>query len=90
MKKLLAIFVAVMMLLSLAACGLNGETQGGIDRGGESQVENQDSDGNNEQNNASKTDKSRTLDLYKEYFSGPYTLKVETYLKDIRDPTQNM
>ncbi len=86
MKKLLAIFVAVMMLLSLAACGLNGETQGSIDRGGESQGENQDSDVNNEQNNAPKTDKSRTLDLYKEYFSGPYTLKVETYLKDIRDP----
>ncbi len=86
MKKLLAIFIAVMMLLSLAACGLNGEIQGGIDRGGESQVENQDSDGNNEENNAPKTDKSRTLDLYKEYFSGPYTLRVENYVKDFRDP----
>ncbi len=86
MKKLLAIFVAVMMLLSLAACGLNGETQGGNESVGESQVESQDSAGGNEENNAPKTDKSRTLDLYKEYFSGPYTLKVETYLKDIRDP----
>ena len=50
MKKLLAILVAVMMLLSLAACGLNGETQGGND-GGESQVENQDSGASNEELN---------------------------------------
>jgi len=86
MKKLMAILVAVMMLLSLAACGLNGETQGGIDRGGESQVDNQDSGGSNEESDAPKVDQSRTLDLYKEYFSGPYTLRVENYLKDYRDP----
>ncbi len=86
MKKLLAILVAVMMLLSLAACGSNDETQGGNESGGELQVENQDSGGGNKESSTPKTDKSRTLDLYKEYFSGPYTLKVETYLKDIRDP----
>ncbi len=96
MKKLFALLLAMMMLFSLAACGDNNTTDAdkdnpGVSQNGEMQgdsgsdVEDQNADTGN-QGDIPKTDKSRTLDLYKEYFSGPYTLKVETYLKDIRDP----
>ncbi len=86
MRKLLALLIAVAILLSLTACGNIGETQGGFDRGGESQIENQDSAGSNENNDTQKADQSRTWDLYNEIFSGPYTLKVETYIKDFENP----
>ncbi len=89
MKKLLAILLAMMMIFSLAACGDNNTTDPDKDNPGVLQEdvggEEQNDDVGN-QDDTPKTDKSRTLNLYKEYFSGPYTLKVETYLKDIRDP----
>lgn len=85
MKRIIAILLAAMMLFSLAACGNNDDNPSG-NEGGESQVESQDSGGSNEESDEPKVEQSRTLDLYREYFSGPYTLRVENYLKDYRDP----
>ena len=85
MKRILAILLAAMMLFSFTACG-NNDDNPSVNEGGESQVENQDSGGSSDESDAPKVEQSRTLDLYREYFSGPYTLRVENYLKDYRDP----
>ncbi len=91
MKKLLALFLATMMAFSFTACDMgdhpdpSGDNDPAIsqdDVGGEGQNDGTGNQGDNE----AKADESRTLNLYYDIFSGPYTLKVETYLKDIRDP----
>ncbi len=90
MKKILAILLAAMMLLSLAACGDNNTTDPDKDNPDVSQEdtggEEQNDDGGNQDDTGVKVDESRTMDLYREIFSGPYTLKVETYVKDFENP----
>ncbi len=81
LRKLLFCLLALVMCLSLTACGLGGVT---------SQLEDEPISPENVQPDIGgsevKADESKTLELYYDIFSGPYTLKVETYLKDFENP----
>ncbi len=88
MKKLLALLIALIMMLSLTACGLGGlvsQIEDEMDNPEISQTDIGD-DAQIQGDTQVKVDDSKTLDLYYDIFSGPYTLKVETYLKDFENP----
>ncbi len=100
MKKLLALLLAAMMLFSLTACDLNNlmtqleevaDNFESLQSGVNSEIDENDetpdtSQTDNQGDTETKVDESKTMDLFREIFSGPYTLKVETYVKDFQNP----
>ncbi len=91
MKKLFAILLAVLMFVSLVACNSDETPQN--DNGGiqNEEVHNEESNNveqqNNEQNEyVPEIEESKTYKIFKEIWSGPYTMKLEAYNKDFENP----
>ncbi len=88
MKKFLAFLLAAMMLLSLTSCNLTDlltepaemEDDEYEDEYGE------DTDDYVPENTGPKIEESKTYTIYKEIWSGPYTMKYEIYNKDFQNP----
>ena len=88
MKKLLAILLAAMMLLSLTACNLSDIlTQLEVleDEGYEDEYS-EDTNDYVPEDTGPKIEESKTYTIYKEIWSGPYTMKYEIYNKDFQNP----
>ncbi len=79
MKKSIIMLISITMILLMTACGGNKETP--IDKTDVSanQIE-------TEQQSDSIEENSKTLKLFKEFFTGNYTLKMETYKKTLESP----
>ena len=88
MKKLLAILLAAMMLLSLTACNLSDiltQLEMLEDEGYEDEYS-EDTNDYVPEDTGLKIEESKTYTIYKEIWSGAYTMKYEIYEKDFQNP----
>ena len=88
MKKLLALLLAGMMLLSLTSCNLTEllTTLGEMEDTGYEDEYSEETYDETPESTGPKIEESKTYTIYKEIWSGPYTMKYETYVKDFQDP----
>jgi len=88
MKKVLAIILASMMLLSLTACNLTellAQLEELEEEGYEDEYS-EDTDDYIPEDTGPKIEESKTYTIYKEIWSGAYTMKYEIYNKDFQNP----
>lgn len=98
MKKLFALLFALVMVLSLAACGGNDtpDPSGSSDNTpssseqpsetpGHGEDETPDNTGDDE--NPDKEEESKTLAFFRKYLAGSYTLELDYYGKQLNDET---
>lgn len=88
MKKLFTILLSALLFLALTSCNLTelltalGEME---DTGYEDEYS-EDTYDEVPEDTGPKIEESKTYTIYKEIWSGPYTMKYETYVKDFQDP----
>ena len=88
MKKLLALLLSLLTVLSLASCNLAGllpELAEMEDTAYEDDYGTYTEDTSPE-NTGPKIEESKTYTLYKDYWSGAYTMQYEIYNKDFTNP----
>ena len=88
MKKLITILLSALLLLALTSCNLTEllTALGEMEETGYEDEYSEDTNDYTQEDTGPKIEESKTYTIYKEIWSGPYTMKYETYVKNFQDP----